>query len=171
MGKDLKVSAITTTTGLFHILPEAGYMWSDDFGLALQARWEFIQQQQATYLDQNKQPQLASTDRPAAPTTQAFAVFGRAIWYTDLTSSGNLRFSVSGDLGGGFVRFPVKPVAVIKRLRPGHRRAHHRPEKHHRQDRHEAGGAGLGWLHGGHHLSHLPALCPVPRRSVADWAP
>jgi len=116
--KDLKVSAITTTTGLFHILPEAGYMWSDDFGLALQARWEFIQQQQATYLDQNKKPQLASTDRPAAPTTQAFAVFGRAIWYTDLTSSGNLRFSVSGDLGGGFVRFPVKPVAVISGYDP-----------------------------------------------------
>jgi len=108
---DLKVSAITTTTGIFHLLPELGYMWSENFGLALQARWEFIKQEQA-YLPNTNPPQLASTPRSGSPTTQAFAAFARAIWYSDLTSSGNLQFSISGDLGGGFVRFPVKPVAV-----------------------------------------------------------
>ena len=33
--------------------------------------------------------------------------------YLDISSGGNLRFSYSADLGGGFVRFPVKPVAVV----------------------------------------------------------
>jgi hypothetical protein len=118
--KDLKVSAITTTTGLFHLLPELGYMWSDSFGIALQVRYEVIQQQQATYIDKtvSDKPQLASTGRDGAPTTQAFATFARAIWYTDLSSSGNMQFSVSGDLGGGFVRFPVKPVAVVQGYNP-----------------------------------------------------
>jgi len=117
---DLKVSAITTTTGLFHILPEVGYMWSEYFGVALQARWEFIQQQQAMYIDKNvsPNPQLAPTNRTGAPTSQALAGFARAIWYTDLSSSGNMQFSVSGDLGFGFVRFPVKPVAVTNGTDP-----------------------------------------------------
>jgi hypothetical protein len=35
---------------------------------------------------------------------------GRGIWYTDLSSGGNLRLSLSGDIGGGYVRFPVKPI-------------------------------------------------------------
>jgi hypothetical protein len=101
--KDIQVSAITTTTGAFHILPEIGYMWTDNFAFALQGRIEFIQQQQ-----------LAISRRSGAPTTNAAAVFARAIWYTDVSDSGNLQFLFSGDVGGGFIRFPVKPVAVYK---------------------------------------------------------
>jgi hypothetical protein len=114
--KYITVSAMTTTAGLFHLLPEVGYMWSDDFALALQARWEYIRKDQATYNNRG-QIQLASPDPVRGPFGQpsnmGFAVFGRAIWYTDVTSSGNLRFSYSGDLGGGYVRFPVKPKAVM----------------------------------------------------------
>jgi hypothetical protein len=111
--KKVKVSAMTTTTGMFHLLPEAGYMWGEDFGVAVQGRIEFIQQQQAVYKD----PQTGEITQLAgsisgAPTTMAPAVFLRAIWYTDLTKSGNFRLSYSGDVGGGFIRFPVKPVAV-----------------------------------------------------------
>jgi len=118
---DLKVNAIRTTTGLFHILPEGGYMLTDRWGLALQVRWEFIQQQQATYVDPNQnngKPLLAPTNRSGAPTTQAVAAFARSIWYIDLISSGNMEFSVSADLGGGYVRFPVKPYAKIKGTDP-----------------------------------------------------
>jgi hypothetical protein len=110
----VKVSAITTTTGMFHLLPEVGYMWSDDFAFAAQIRWEFIQQQQAVYVDPStKEPQVLASNLSGAPSTMAPAGFLRAIWYTDLLSSGNLRLSWSGDVGGGFVRFPVKPVARV----------------------------------------------------------
>ncbi len=101
--KYIQVSAITTSTGQFHLLPEVGYMYSDTFGLAVQARWEFFKQQQS-----------ATGGPDGAPATQAFAVFGRAIWYTDLSSDGNFELSYSGDVGGGFIRFPVKPVVVYK---------------------------------------------------------
>lgn len=97
--RDIQVSAITTTTGAFHILPEFGYMWTDNFALALQGRIEFIQQQQ-----------VAPSQRSGAPTTMAAAAFARAIWYTDVSSSGNFQFLFSGDVGGGYIRFPVKPV-------------------------------------------------------------
>jgi hypothetical protein len=111
--RSVKVSAMTTTTGLFHLLPEIGYMWGENFALALQGRIEFIQQQQATYKDPNTGNivQLAGSIN-GAPSTIAPAAFLRAIWYTDLSSGGNLQFSYSGDVGGGFIRFPVKPVAV-----------------------------------------------------------
>jgi hypothetical protein len=106
---DLSVNAVTTTTGNFHILPEVGYMVSDSFAIAVQSRWEFIQQQQATCPDSTGKQQIMISKRPGAPTTMGFAVFGRAIWYSDVTSGGNLQASFSGDLGGGYVRFPVKP--------------------------------------------------------------
>ena len=99
--KDIQVSSITTTTGQFHLLPEFGYMYSDTFGIALQGRWEFFQQQQS-----------ATGGPNGAPTTQAFAAFLRAIWYTDLSNDGNFELTYSADLGGGFIRLPVKPVVV-----------------------------------------------------------
>jgi hypothetical protein len=117
--RDIQVSAITTTTGAYHLLPEIGYMWTDNFAIAVQGRIEFIQQQQAYYINPNtNQPELAYTGRRGSPTTKAFAVLARAIWYTDVTSSGNLQFLFSGDAGGGFIRFPVKPVAVVESTDP-----------------------------------------------------
>ncbi|MBN2574836.1 MAG: tetratricopeptide repeat protein [Deltaproteobacteria bacterium] len=112
--KNVKVSAMTTTTGLFHVVPEIGYMWSEKFGIALQGRIEYIRQQQATYIDPNSKErvQLAGS-LTGGPTTLAPAAFLRAIWYSDLSGDGNFQLSFSGDLGGGFVRFPVKPVAVV----------------------------------------------------------
>jgi len=109
----VKVSAMTTTAGLFHLLPEFGYMWSENFALALQVRLEFIQQQQATYIDPSThEPVQLAGQISGAPTTMAPAAFLRAIWYTDISHDGNFQFTYSADLGGGFVRFPVKPVAV-----------------------------------------------------------
>jgi hypothetical protein len=99
------VNAVTTTTGTFHLLPEVGWMYSDDFAFAAQARVEFIAQEQAKCSGQ-----VQSSIRPGSPTTKAFAAMGRGIWYTDLSSGGNLRLSLSGDIGGGYVRLPVKPI-------------------------------------------------------------
>jgi hypothetical protein len=116
----IKVSAITTTTGMFHLLPEFGWMYSDTFALAVQARIEFIQQQQGTWKNPtapaSEPPQLISPDwMRGEPTNKALAVFGRAIWYTDLSESGNFQFSYSGDLGGGFIRFPVLPSHITNK--------------------------------------------------------
>ena len=110
----IQVSAITTTTGMFHILPELGWMYSDGFALALQARIEFIKQQQGTWHDPSTDSikQISPGWMTGAPTTKALAVFGRAIGYTDLSASGNFQFSYSGDIGGGFVRFPVLPSNI-----------------------------------------------------------
>jgi len=97
----VKVSQVVAPAGQYHILPEIGYMYSDSFGLALQARIEFI-----------KQEQLAGLTGPnitGAPTNKAFAFIVRGINYWDL-AGGNLQFSASGDIGGGFLRIPVKPV-------------------------------------------------------------
>jgi hypothetical protein len=99
--QSVKVSAVTAPTGLFHLLPEIGYMSSDTFGLALQGRIEFIPQEQ-----------LAGVSSPpfkGAPTDKAFAVMLRGINYSDL-AGGNLQFTISGDIGGGYLRVPVKPV-------------------------------------------------------------
>src|ERR1035437_5387451 len=101
--KNIRVSAMTATTGVFHLLPEVGYMWSDNFALAVQGRIEFIQQQQTPG---------GGSQRTGAPTTMALAAFARAIWYTDLSSDGNLQFSYSADVGAGFVRFPVKNTPI-----------------------------------------------------------
>jgi tetratricopeptide (TPR) repeat protein len=103
--KSIKVSAVTTSTGMFDLMPELGYMWSDDFALALQARWEYIKTEQAYY-----NGQLLANPLKGAPTNQAFALFLRGIKYIDISSGGNFRFSCSADVGGGFIRFPVKPV-------------------------------------------------------------
>jgi hypothetical protein len=97
---DIRVTSVRAPTGLFNFLPELGYMISDTFAMSLQARAEFIQQQQ-----------LAASIRTGAPTTNAFALFARAIHYTDLTDGGNFQLSLSGDLGGGYIRIPVKPIA------------------------------------------------------------
>jgi hypothetical protein len=111
--RDLHVSAVTTTTGTFHLLPEVGWMYSDDFAFAAQARVEFIAQEQAKCFNPGtNQWDVESSRRPGSPTTKAFAAMGRGIWYTDLSSGGNLRLSLSGDIGGGYVRFPVKPIGV-----------------------------------------------------------
>jgi hypothetical protein len=102
-------------TGLFHIVPEIGYMLGDDFALAAQLRLEFIKQEQALYTDPRTKElhTLPNTWVSGEPTTMAAAGFARAIWYTDLSSDGNFRLSYSVDLGGGFVRLPVRPVAAV----------------------------------------------------------
>jgi hypothetical protein len=114
--RHLQVSAMTTTAGLFHVLPEVGYMWTDNFAIALQGRLEFMRQDQAIYQDPstNKWNLVTNTTVKGAPTTMAAALFGRAIWYIDLSSGGNFRLSFSGDVGGGYIRFPVKPSIVPK---------------------------------------------------------
>ena len=114
----IQVSAITTTTGLFHLLPEIGYMYSDSFGLAIQGRWEFFKQQQIP----------DATGAPLGePTTQALAGFARAIGYTDLSNDGNFELSYSADIGGGFIRFPVMPVVVYDPADPNDPRAQPKP--------------------------------------------
>jgi hypothetical protein len=114
--KHLQVSAMTTVAGLFHILPEVGYMWSDNFALAAQFRLEFMRQDQAMYQHPNTSEwgTVTNTVVDGKPTTMAGAGFLRGIWYTDITSSGNFRLSYSADVGGGFVRFPVKPSIIPK---------------------------------------------------------
>jgi hypothetical protein len=76
-------------------------MYSDNFGLALQSRIEIIKQEQ---LQGETGPTYAG-----APSNMGFALFGRGIYYMDI-AGGNLQFSLSGDVGGGFVRIPVRPV-------------------------------------------------------------
>jgi hypothetical protein len=101
---NIKITPLNAPTGLINLLPEVGYMFSDTFAMALQARWEIIKQDQVAGV---------SSQRTGDPTTMAFAAFVRAIHYGDLTDGGNLQFSMSGDLGGGFVRLPVKPTKPI----------------------------------------------------------
>jgi hypothetical protein len=113
----VEVQGQTDRTGLFHLLPEVGYMWSDDFALAFQARLEFIRQEQATYLDPETGELTRVTDRfqfAGTPTSRAYAGFLRAIWYRDLSKSGSLRLSVSGDLGAGTVRFSIAPKTALE---------------------------------------------------------
>jgi hypothetical protein len=98
----VKVSQVTAPTGLFHLVPELGYMYSDSFGLAVQARIEFIKQEQL--------PGQTGPSISGAPTDKAFALILRGINYMDL-AGGNLQFTFSGDIGGGYIRVPVKPVA------------------------------------------------------------
>lgn len=112
--RGVQVSSMTTRVGKFHLLPEIGYMLSDDFALAVQGRIEYIHQEQATYTDPltGEEHSLAAT-LTGAPTTMAPAGFLRAIGYADISASGNVRFSYSLDLGAGFIRLPVRPVAVM----------------------------------------------------------
>ncbi len=101
---NIKITALTAPTGLFSLLPEFGYMFSDTFAMAVQVRWEFISQQQISGV---------SSGRSGAPTSMAFAALVRGIHYTDLSDGGNFQLSLSGDLGGGYVRLPVKPTPLI----------------------------------------------------------
>jgi hypothetical protein len=112
--RNVRISAARGSTGLFHLAPELGYMVSDSFALALQGRIQFIRQKQAVYEDPltGHSQQLVS-DLPGSPATMAAAIFMRAIGYADLSSSGNLRFAYSGDIGGGYVRLPVPPTATV----------------------------------------------------------
>lgn len=98
--KDIKVSAITTTAGLFQAVIDAGYMWSDNFSVGVQLRLEYI-----------RQDQVANTGRSGSPTTYAPAGLLRPTWFFDITSDGNFQLALSASAGGGYVRFPVKPVA------------------------------------------------------------
>ena len=100
--KTIKVSAITAPVGSFHLIPEVGYMYSDNFAIAGQAIIEFIPQEQ---LPGETGPPFAGT-----PAKYGFAALARAIYYIDMLS-GNLQFSISADVGGGFLRIPVKPHA------------------------------------------------------------
>lgn len=114
--KNVKVNALGTMTGMLHLLPEIGYMVSDSFGLALQGRIEFIRQHQAMYKDpltDKTTPVPPAPGLKGEPNTMASALLARVIGYLDLSSSGNLRLSYSGDIGGGLVRLPVKPAASI----------------------------------------------------------
>ncbi len=99
--QNIKVSAITTSTGLFHVLLEAGYMLRDDLALSLQGRLEYI-----------RQDQLAgeASARSGNPTTYAPSLCLRGQWFYDLTEDGNLQFATGPLAGGGYIRFPVKPV-------------------------------------------------------------
>ena len=90
---DIRVTAVTAPTGLFNLLPEFGYMFSDTFAMSVQG--------DNSYLIEQQQINGASSIRTGAPTTNAFAALSRAIRYTDLTDSGNFQLSLSGDLGGG----------------------------------------------------------------------
>jgi hypothetical protein len=102
--RDIKVSAITTSAGLFQAVIDAGYMWTDNFSIGAQLRLEYI-----------RQDQVANTGRSGAPTQYAPALFLRPTWYFDITSDGNFQVSLSGSAGGGYVRFPVKPVKVTEK--------------------------------------------------------
>jgi len=108
-----EVPAQTGMAGLLHLLPELGFMWSDDFAIAVQARIEFIRQQRATYLDPNTGELVQANFFTGTPDSTAYAGLLRAIWYHDLSKSGKLRLSLSGDIGGGVVRFPVAPIVVL----------------------------------------------------------
>ena len=108
--KNMWVSRMTMNTGAFHLLPEVGHQFSHGFGLALQGRWEFIRQERLLYPDPDTGTMVQLT-KSGSPPKMAFALFGRAIGYTDLVDSGGLQLSYSGDIGGGYVRFPVKPAA------------------------------------------------------------
>ena len=111
--KNMWVSRMTMNTGAFHLLPEVGHQFSHGFGLALQGRWEFIRQERLLYPDPDTGT-IVQLSKTGSPPKMAFALFARAIWYTDLVDSGSLQLSYSGDIGGGYVRFPVKPAAKFK---------------------------------------------------------
>jgi|GEM_PF-4145821 len=112
--RHIEVASQAEWAGLLHLLPEVGYMLTDDFALAVQGRVEFIRQEQATVHDPSTGQVVVPADSVAGlPHARAYAGFLRAIWYRNLSSSGKLRLSFSGDLGGGVVRFPVAPVAVV----------------------------------------------------------
>lgn len=97
--KDIKVSAITTTTGLLQGALDLGYMWTDNFSVGVNVRLEYI-----------RQDQVANTGRSGAPTQWAPAAFLRPTWYFDISSDGNFQLSLSASAGWGYVRFPVRPV-------------------------------------------------------------
>jgi hypothetical protein len=108
--KDIKVSAITTTTGLAYGVFDLGYMWTDNFSIIGQLRLEYI-----------RQDQVANTGRSGAPTTLAPAFFLRPTWFFDITSDGNFQLSLSASAGGGYVRFPVRPVVKYTTDNDGNR--------------------------------------------------
>lgn len=97
--KDIRVSAISTAAGLFQAVVDVGYMLTDNWSIGAQLRLEYISQQQ-----------IASTGRSGAPTTYAPAILLRPTYFVDITSDGNFQLSLSANVGGGYVRFPVKPV-------------------------------------------------------------
>jgi hypothetical protein len=112
--KHIEVAARAEMAGLFHLLPEVGFMWTDHFALAAQFRMEFIRQEQSSYIDPNTNEIVRPADYVnGTPKSKAYAGLLRAIWYRDLSASGKLRLSLSGDVGGGVVRFPVRPVAAV----------------------------------------------------------
>lgn len=109
--QQVELSAMATTTGLYHLLPEIGYMVTDNFALAVQGRLEFIEQEQATYVHPDTQVRLTvAPNLENEPATKAPALFARAIGYTDISSGGNLRLLFSADLGAGYLRLPVRPT-------------------------------------------------------------
>jgi hypothetical protein len=98
------VSPITTNVGTAHIIPEVGYLLLDNFALALQLRYEIITEQQLKGVSVPNSLVLNGIN----PKKSALAGLARAIYYVDL-GSGNWQLSVSGDLGAGAIRFPIKP--------------------------------------------------------------
>jgi hypothetical protein len=98
------VSPITTNVGTAQIVPEVGYLLLDKFALALQLRYELIAQQQLKGVSAPNSVVLSGMN----PKKSALAALARAIYYIDL-GSGNWQLSVSGDLGAGTIRFPIKP--------------------------------------------------------------
>ena len=100
--RKIQVSAVTAPVGSYHLLPEIGYLWSESLALALQGIIEPI-----------RQDQLQGDSGPpfdGAPATLGWALLGRALFLTDL-AGGNLQFSFGGDVGGGYLRIPVAPLA------------------------------------------------------------
>jgi len=102
--KNIKVSAITTVTGLAQFVVNAGYMATDNLSIGAELILEYIRQDQITN----------SADRSGAPTQWAPALLLRPMYFVDLSSDGNFQLSLSANLGGGYVRFPVKPVVLGK---------------------------------------------------------
>jgi hypothetical protein len=112
--KNIKVVALTEMAGLFHLLPEVGYMVSDGFALAVQGRLELIKQEQGWYIEPTTGERVdLSNMGEGDPSRLAYAGLLRAIWYPKLSASRKLRLSLSGDLGAGLVRFPVGPQGPL----------------------------------------------------------
>jgi len=99
--RKIQVSAVTAPVGMFHLLPEVGFLWSENFALAAQGIIELIRQDQ---LQGDSGPTYSG-----APANIGWALLGRAIFLTDL-GSGNFQFSFAGEAGGGYLRIPVAPL-------------------------------------------------------------
>jgi hypothetical protein len=85
---DLKVESGLAAAGLLYLAPEVGYQFTDDFGVSIQGRHQFIPEQKSDALDSHE----------GAPATGAHSILAKASYYA---GSGNLQLMLSGIFGGG----------------------------------------------------------------------